>query len=44
MVLEKELNVDPHTAGTERLWAWNGLLEPPSPLPVTHFLQQGHTS
>jgi hypothetical protein len=25
-------------------WAWCGLLKPQSLLPVTHLLQQGHTS
>jgi hypothetical protein len=25
-------------------WTWHGLLKPKSTLPVTHSLQQGHTS
>lgn len=31
-------------AERQRDWAWRGLLKPQSSLPVTHILQQGHTS
>jgi hypothetical protein len=38
------LHLDPQAAGRERHWTWVELLTPQSPPPVTHFLQQGHTS
>jgi hypothetical protein len=47
MVLEKSQRVlyaDPQAEGSERHCAWLQLLEPQSPPPVTHVLQQGHTS
>lgn len=28
----------------ERIWTWRGPLKPQSPVPVTPFFQQGHTS
>jgi hypothetical protein len=28
----------------KRHWAWLEHLKPPNPLPMTHFLQQGHNS
>ena len=34
---------DPQAGGREGDWAWCGLLKPQNPLPVKHFLQQGHT-
>jgi hypothetical protein len=38
------LYVDLQAAGRECHWAWLGLLNPSSsPLPLTNFLQQGHT-
>ncbi|CAO2632521.1 hypothetical protein LEMLEM_LOCUS21827 [Lemmus lemmus] len=40
-----EPSLQPHQAARrERQWAWPDHLKPQSPLPVTHFLQQDHTS
>jgi hypothetical protein len=49
MVLEKELRVlhlDLQAAERERVThcTWLAHLKPQNPYPVTHFLQQGHTS
>jgi hypothetical protein len=40
----RALYTDPRQqAESQRRWAWCRLLKPQSPVPVTHFLQQGHT-
>jgi hypothetical protein len=47
MVLRKELRVlypDLHAVGRDKYWAWLEHLKPQSLPPMTHFLQQGHTS